>query len=496
VIQTGEKIFFSYEGGMVTAHVQILYSGDARAFAWVVPTPSQPTVTVGSDQLFTVLDTATQPTFGVTWQNFCAPNPSLSCGCASPAALSDRVTEDAGSGVKVISEGPVGPFETAVLSSTNPGDLSKWLTDHGFDVGPDAMKLLAPYVEKHDYFVALKLQAERGTGDLQPIVLKFASTEGPCVPIRLTSLAAQPDLGIAVFLLGEGRAVSTNYLNLVINESHLNWAGNTPLSYTAAVTAAADEAGGHGFATDFSGPTATALAQVKASLKGYDRGAVGTTNALDFVKAVRTAGFIGASQNVLSILQRCVPIPQDLGVAPVSFYQGIETYSSSVAQATVTQPACGDDIDTLVAAPLRDAEDALTRLPTLTRLYTTLSADEMTEDPIFAFNKDLPEVKAARQVKGTFQCSNGQIVRTDFVGTDGRTFSTPFQQVDKVTPALLRAEKMSASGPPETKIDNSAEIDAANKRSMTGCGCMAGGGGAVVLGFVALFAAARRRRWA
>jgi hypothetical protein len=81
VIQTGEKILFAAgENGEVTAHVQILYSGEPRAFAWVVPVPSQPTLSVGSDQLFSIIDSTTQPTFSVSWKNFCSPPLALGCG--------------------------------------------------------------------------------------------------------------------------------------------------------------------------------------------------------------------------------------------------------------------------------------------------------------------------------------------------------------------------------------------------------------------------------
>ncbi len=498
VVQTGEKILFSFDNGEVTAHIQILYSGEARAFAWVVPVPAEPTLSVGSDQLFALLDKGTQPTFNVQWQNFCRPPPSLGCGCASPSVLdrSQGGAEDAGSGVTVVSRGPVGPFDTAVLASADPKALEKWLTGNGYDVGPAAQLMIAPYVAKGDFFVALKLLPQKGVGDLQPIVLKFASTAGPCVPIRLTAIAAQPDLGIAVFLLGDGRGVPTNYLHLVINESRLDWTGSPTVSYPLVVGAAADEAGGQGFITDFAGPSSGVQAAVDGVLNGYRRDAVATTSPIAFVKAVRDANLVGASQNVLGILGHCVPQPASVGSTAVQFYSNIETYQNDLTQTTVEQPRCGDEIDSLVIAPLRLASAALGKLPTLTRLYTTLSADEMTLDPEFAFNKDLPMVSAARSIRGAMICDGATPVRADLTGTDGRRFSIPWNGTNKMAPALLRAEHLAATGMPVIAIDNAKAVDASDKRSITGCGCIAGGSGAVVLGICLLLLAARRRVWA
>src|SRR5476649_2945720 len=63
VDQTGEKILFATDGHTVTAHVQISYTGDARKFSWIVPVPTAPKLTVGSDALFTQLREATRPQF-------------------------------------------------------------------------------------------------------------------------------------------------------------------------------------------------------------------------------------------------------------------------------------------------------------------------------------------------------------------------------------------------------------------------------------------------
>ena len=138
----------------------------------------------------------------------------------------------------------------------------------------------------------------------------------------------------------------------------------------------------------------------------------------------------------------------------------------------------------------------MSRLGTLTRLYTTLSAEEMTVDPEFAFNRDLPMVSAARTVTGAMICDGSRPLRADLTGSDGRKFSIPWKGTNSTAPALLRAEQLSATGMPVITIDNGKAVDLSNRRTLHGCGCFAGGGSVVLLGMALLLYVARRRVWA
>ncbi len=61
IVQAGERILFAVENGVVTAHIQLQYAGDAKDFGWLLPLPSVPVVKVGTDELFTRLIATTQP---------------------------------------------------------------------------------------------------------------------------------------------------------------------------------------------------------------------------------------------------------------------------------------------------------------------------------------------------------------------------------------------------------------------------------------------------
>ena len=153
--------------------------------------------------------------------------------------------------VDIASEERVGPYDTAVISSDDAKAVVSWLVDNGYQLGDLGVELLTPYVEEGFYFLALKLAPDRDVGDLQPIALTYAA-DVPGIPIRLTAVATEPDLGILTYVLGEHRAVPTNYRHVQINKAAINWFFGG-FNYQSVVTQAANEAGGQAFVTEYAG---------------------------------------------------------------------------------------------------------------------------------------------------------------------------------------------------------------------------------------------------
>jgi len=85
VAQNGENVVFSITkdaaGGAPTlqAHIQILYTGDAAKFSWVVPVDAPPTLSTGTDRLFSQLASITTPRFQASYviDGTCIPQPSV-----------------------------------------------------------------------------------------------------------------------------------------------------------------------------------------------------------------------------------------------------------------------------------------------------------------------------------------------------------------------------------------------------------------------------------
>ena len=154
-------------------------------------------------------------------------------------------------GVEVVSEERVGPYDTAVITADDPGAITAWLTDNGYRLDDLGSELLKPYVEESFYFVALKLAPGREIGDLQPLALTYAADQ-PGIPVRLTAVTTQPDLGVLIWVLGSHRAIPTNNLHVQINEARIDWF-NGGFNYNEVVTEAANEVGGQAFAADYAG---------------------------------------------------------------------------------------------------------------------------------------------------------------------------------------------------------------------------------------------------
>lgn len=239
----------------MTAIVLIQYAGEADDFSWVLPVPGIPDLSSGSDLVFAPLELVTRPRFNLEITGEPCPGPPRFFGPGFGGALAAEDSASGESDVEVLQSLSVGPFDVQIVTSDDADAMAQWLDEHDYDLTDRSRDLIAPYVDEKMNFVALRLRQDQGVGDIQPLTLRYES-EVPMIPIRLTAVAAQPDMGVIVWLLGESRAVPLNYLHVIPNYTRLNWyAGTTNAyaTYQTLITAAMDEAGGQGFATDYAG---------------------------------------------------------------------------------------------------------------------------------------------------------------------------------------------------------------------------------------------------
>lgn len=274
----------------------------------------------------------------------------------------------------VVSEETVGPYETVVLSGGTAEELQTWLTDNGYDIPASSIPLMSEYVAAGQLFVALRLRNGASVAEIQPIVLHMAETQ-PCLPIRLTAIATVPDLPIAAYFLADAPAVPTNYslIDPPANDLRL-WNGS--LLWTDHVSAAVDDAGGQAFVTDYAGD----VPALSLELAPVDDLAT-TTDAVAYANALSTRGYT-ADAGLASIVARFVEP---------------ESVASCMAQGfTCGTPSAFDPvgltlaIDEQITQPRLAAQAMLERHTVLTRLFTTLSAEEMTLDPEFIIDSGVP----------------------------------------------------------------------------------------------------------
>ena len=169
------------------------------------------------------------------------------------AAVSEGAPEAGGGGsVEVLQVKEVGPYTASVVKSDDPDALSAWLAENDYEQPPEALPLIAHYVAQDNVFLALKLQQNKGSGDIAPIQVTFNEPEGACIPLILTAIAASADMPVYAWMLDESRVVPKNFFHVGVNLAKLDWF-NQGANYIELATDAVNQAAGHGFITEFAG---------------------------------------------------------------------------------------------------------------------------------------------------------------------------------------------------------------------------------------------------
>jgi hypothetical protein len=510
VLQSAERILFVRDdkAKLSTVWVEIKYSGPADQFAWVLPLPKVPKVGIGASWLFDRLDLATAPRFQVVTlpSENCNSARSTGAACAASSrdvafATSGKSAEgggnSAGGGVTVLVRDQVGPYEYQVVQATKPEDggaaMWQWLKDNNFQQPEAAKPILDSHVQKGDVFVAVKLKNNAGIDEIKPVSLTMDEAE-PCVPLRLTSVAATDDLAVQMYIAGAGRAIPKNHLHVVVNPLKFDWFGGGG-NYAQVLSQAIDEAAGRAFVTEFAGklPESVSVADPTFVPQPFGGPAPVLTEPLVDYTRLSTAGLAQAKtacdvrdalektrfpidSETATILEKATGIAKFLAngaeVKPaevVMAYLLIEQLQGGVTPCDPGQKVDGAalaaELDEKFAKPIAQVAALLTAQPKFTRLVMKVSPKEMTKDPVFAWNPSLPDVARERKGQVASVCGGGDLtvtaqrlavdeLKSSHVIADtasGRTSSTPGSSaLDlrwKSAPAALRVELLDETGP-------------------------------------------------
>ena len=182
-------ILYGNSTGNSTQHLilSVSFEGDAEEFAWVIPVPNKPEISLSDAELFWELSDFTRRVI--------PPEPGFGCWASTPPPDGVEVEEQV-----------VGPYATAILSATDPTALVDWLNVNGYSFPEEGEEIISEYIDKGWYFVATRINAvdedtghALAEGSIEPIVLSFASDE-IVYPLRITSLSAtSPEVLLYVF---------------------------------------------------------------------------------------------------------------------------------------------------------------------------------------------------------------------------------------------------------------------------------------------------------
>jgi len=271
VLQTAERVVFEIDGDVITAYIQLQYIGADPNFAWVVPVPEVPEVEVGvGARMFDVLEAQTRPVFvGQAVQTAAL---DIGTGCdgglfgPSPPPPSLTVRAVPLPEVDVWAKATVGPFEYAVISAARAEDLNNWLAINGYQVQPGSDAIVQAYLDEGMKLLGLKLAPDAGAAQVEPIKLTYRDSAGcATIPIRLTSIAAMPNMEIVTWVFGPHRVAPENF-GMVTVDASLVW---SEADYLPRLAEAVDgQSSGRGFVTELAGPTADLSARGDAALEG------------------------------------------------------------------------------------------------------------------------------------------------------------------------------------------------------------------------------------
>lgn len=255
VDQSAERILFVQEDPQtVSAYVEIKFAGDPETFSWIVPVPAKPDMDVWHGAAFDALDQATQPVFNTPWQCF-----------APEAAAGGGLDDDADPApVNVLAREQIGDYDTAVIESSDPRALVEWLRTNGYRITPEMEPFVALYTAEGMKFTAIKLVAGKGIDSIKPLKMTYPSG-GPTVPLRLTSIAAQLEMGVKVWIVGDQRFGPIEGVeNLELDDAELVFDPNTfQTNYLPLVARKVDAAGGRAFFTEYAQPSGPLADQIE-----------------------------------------------------------------------------------------------------------------------------------------------------------------------------------------------------------------------------------------
>ncbi len=172
------------------------FSADTPDFAFLVPTPTQPTLSESGDQAFSFLETLIVPKI-VNEYHFLPP-----LGCSKPVMTANSA------GVRVLEQGQVAGLDYKIFESDTAQNLYDWLKSHDYVAHPSLKAWVEPYVQKHWKFTVFKIakNVERNSVATSAVRMTF-STEKPFYPYSepIEESAPYRRRLLRVFFVGENR---------------------------------------------------------------------------------------------------------------------------------------------------------------------------------------------------------------------------------------------------------------------------------------------------
>jgi hypothetical protein len=300
-VVTDHRMVFALSPTQSVLWDQVRYSGNPTDFAWVLPVLPGTQVELSTDAWIAALDATTATVIEAPPMPYCPPKNSggfeggtygggygggygygptdegstAGCGCGSESAGGASAGFEADGGAYVgadassagVDAGPpppppvtvttqetVGPYEVVVLHSTGGQALDDWLTGNGYDIPTNIQPVLDAYIAQKMDFVAMKLAPGANVQAMQPVRVVEPGAD-PSLPLRMIQAGTGAHVGLALWVVSEGRYHPQNFPDVSVDFSQLTYdVGLQRSNYTDLVASALATQGGRGWLTEFAGP--------------------------------------------------------------------------------------------------------------------------------------------------------------------------------------------------------------------------------------------------
>jgi hypothetical protein len=172
----------------------------------------------------------------------------------------------------------------------------------------------------------------------------------------------------------------------------------------------------------------------------------------------------------------------DAGVTEDLYYEQLDQYLPTYdSRAVFDQVALTAELWERVVFPAQEANELFDENPKMTRLFTMLSPEEMSKDPVFAFNPTLPDVSNIHNATMTNLCEGDKPF--ELMLADGRVFRLEqtadwSEQVAKrrgADPNAAVVEILREEGASELVVDNRSLLRDAADAELDDGGCSSAG---------------------
>lgn len=197
------------------------FATDQPSLGFLVPTPSQPSLSEADDAVFQTLTAAIQPRVRHTWF-FSLVQAILAPTFIGAQSSAEKIPDPAQ--VQVLDQQQLGPYQASVLKATDADALSAWLQQHNYPLRPGLKDWLETYTREGWFLTAFQLnQSPQKALSLPAVSLRF-QTVRPFYPYtEPADSPAREGRQLRLFMLSPGPMQSLyDSLNPEIYDGFIN----------------------------------------------------------------------------------------------------------------------------------------------------------------------------------------------------------------------------------------------------------------------------------